>query len=117
MQRSSLTFVGWSGSDAPSRNTCDPPRFAHGCYAAILAYRGRSFTDYWRIRVASRAISGASVFWLHMQWDRPEIWGIMPLWQRPDRHWRPDQIDAQTQHRAFRCRPRNELAAADRRLF
>ena len=30
---------------------------------------------------------------------------------------RSGQIDAQTQHRAFRCRPRNELAAADRRLF
>src|SRR3954453_20711988 len=35
--------------------------------------------------------------------DRPEIWGIMPPWQRPGRHWRFGQIDAQTRHRAFRC--------------
>src|SRR4051794_19519611 len=49
--------------------------------------------------------------------DRPEIWGIMRLWQRPGRHWRSGQIDAQTQHRACRCRPRTEPGAADRHQF
>jgi transposase len=51
--------------------------------------------------------------------DCPEglsrLWGIMPLSQGPRLHWRAGQIDAQTRHRAFRCRLRNELAAANRR--
>src|SRR5208282_513482 len=51
------------------------------------------------------------------QGDRPEIWGIMLLWQRPGLHWRSGQIDAQTRHRGCRCRLRNELGAADRRHF
>ena len=34
--------------------------------------------------------------------DRPKIWGIMPLWQRPALHRRSGQIDAQTRHRASR---------------
>ena len=42
-------------------------------------------------------------------------WGIMPLWQRPGLHWRSGQIDAQTRHRACRCRLRSGLGAADRR--
>ena len=42
-------------------------------------------------------------------------WGIMPLGQRPGLPWRSGRIDAQTRHRASRCRLRSGLGAADRR--
>src|SRR5215472_9799487 len=53
-----------------------------------------------------------------MQIGGPAIdWGIMPLKQRLGRPWRTGQIDAQSQRRARRYRPRNDVGAGDRRHF
>ena len=48
-------------------------------------------------------------------WDCPEIGGIMPPWQIPGLVWRARQTGGRIQNRAFRCRPRSEPGAADRR--
>jgi len=50
-------------------------------------------------------------------WDCPNIGGIMPLRQKPCRHWRSGQIDARTRHQAYCCRLRSGPGAADRRHF